>query len=301
MGLKNFNFDLKQIRSFLEVVNEKSFTNASRNLKISQASISHQIGQIEKMLGVKLINRNSQEFSLTDEGRIFVKFSNKVLKDVDGLKSDIQSGTFGGVVKIITSSIPGGYILPKILSSFKKSVPGGIYFKVEICNSREAIEIIKQGEADIGIVGKEIKHPSLKYSKIAEDRVVLVAGKDYEKKMNISDLKKVPLIFREGGSGTRKAVETFLNQFDMIQSELNVVMECSSSVGIKEAVAGGLGYAFVSNLAIEDDLKSGRLNVVDIKDLDIRRDFFLVTSNVKSLPGPASKLVSFILENNIKG
>jgi len=76
MSLKNFNFDLKQIRSFLEVVNEKSFTNASRNLKISQASISHQIGQLEKMLGVKLIFRNSQDFSLTGEGRIFVKFCN---------------------------------------------------------------------------------------------------------------------------------------------------------------------------------------------------------------------------------
>jgi DNA-binding transcriptional LysR family regulator len=297
MGLKDFNIDIKQIRSFLEVVNEKSFTNASRNLKISQASISHQIGQVEKMLGVKLINRNSQDFSLTDEGRIFVKFCNKIMKEIDSLKSDIQAGTFGGVVNIISSSIPGGYILPEILSGFKKKEKDGVYFKLEIGNSREAVEKIKQGEADIAIVGREIRHPSLTYTKIFEDRIVLVAGKDYTGSVKVTDLRTIPLILRESGSGTKNAAEIYLNQLDIIPSELNIVMECSSPEGIKEGVIRGLGLAFISKLAIEDDVKSGKLRILDIKGLDIRRDFFLVTSNVKSLHEPAGRLVSYILEN----
>lgn len=297
MGLKDFNIDIKQIRSFLEVVNEKSFTNASRNLKISQASISHQIGQVEKMLGVKLINRNSQDFSLTDEGRIFVKFCNKIMKDIDGLKSDIQTGTFGGVINIISSSIPGGYILPEILSGFKKNDKDGVYFKLEIGNSREAVEKIKQGEADIAIVGREIRHPSLTYTKIFEDRIVLVAGRDYTGSVKVTDLRTIPLILRESGSGTKNAAEIYLNQLDIIPSELNIVMECSSPEGIKEGVIRGLGLAFISKLAIEDDVKSGKLRILDIKGLDIKRDFFLVTSNVKSLHEPAGRLVSYILEN----
>ncbi|PKL17858.1 MAG: hypothetical protein CVV49_08745 [Spirochaetae bacterium HGW-Spirochaetae-5] len=297
MGLKDFNIDIKQIRSFLEVVNEKSFTNASRNLKISQASISHQIGQVEKMLGVKLINRNSQDFSLTDEGRIFVKFCNKIMKDIDGLKSDIQTGTFGGVINIISSSIPGGYILPEILSGFKKNEKDGVYFKLEIGNSREAVEKIKQGEADIAIVGREIRHPSLTYTKIFEDRIVLVAGRDYTGSVKVTDLRTIPLILRESGSGTKNAAEIYLNQLDIIPSELNIVMECSSPEGIKEGVIRGLGLAFISKLAIEDDVKSGKLRILDIKGLDIKRDFFLVTSNVKSLHEPAGRLVSYILEN----
>ncbi len=301
MALKDFNLDLKQIRSFLEVVNEKSFTNASRNLKISQASISHQIGQVEKMLGVKLIYRNSQDFSLTGEGRIFVKFCNKIMKDIDGLKSDIQAGTFGGVVNIMSSSIPGGYILPEILSSFKKNEKGGVYFKLEIGNSREAVEKIKQGEADLAIVGREIRHPALTYTKIFEDRVVLVAGKDFTGSVKAGDLKTLPLILRESGSGTKNAVETYLNEMGIIPSELNVVMECSSPEGIKEGVIRGLGLAFISRLAIENDLKSGKLKVIDIKGLDIQRDFFLVTSNVRTLHEPAGKLVSYILDNYKKG
>jgi len=301
MALKDFNFDLKQIRSFLEVVNEKSFTNASRNLKISQASISHQIGQLEKMLGIKLIHRNSQDFSLTGEGRIFVKFCNKLMKDVDGLKSDIQAGTFGGVVSIMSSSIPGAYILPEILTSFKKKEKDGIYFKLEIGNSREAVEKIKQGEADLAIVGREIRHPALTYTKIFEDRVVLVAGKDYSGSVKIADIKTIPLILRESGSGTKNAAEAYLQELDIIPSELNVVMECSSPEGIKEAVIKGLGLAFISKLAIEDDVKTGKLRIIDIKGLNIERDFFLVTSNVKTLHEPAGRLVSFILDSYKKG
>lgn len=301
MSLKDFNFDLKQIRSFLEVVNEKSFTNASRNLKISQASISHQIGQLEKMLGIKLIHRNSQDFSLTGEGRIFVKFCHKLMKDVEGLKADMQAGTFGGVVSIISSSIPGAYILPEILSQFRKKEKDGVYFKLDIGNSREAVEKIKQGEADLAIVGREIRHPALTYTKIFEDEVVLVAGKDYSGTIKVSDIKTVPLILRESGSGTKNAAEIFLNEHDILPSELNVIMECSSPEGIKEAVIKGLGFAFISKLAIEEDIKSGKLKIIPIKGLDIKRDFFLVTSNVRTLHEPAGRLLSFILDNYKKG
>lgn len=296
MALKDFNLDIKQIRSFLEVVNEKSFTNASRNLKISQASISHQIGQVEKMLGVKLIYRSSQDFSLTGEGRVFVKFCNKIMKEIDTLKSDLQTGTFGGVVNIISSSIPGAYILPDILTSFKKKENEGVYFKLEIGNSREAIEKIKLGEADLAIVGKEIRHPSLTYIKILEDQVVLVSGKSFSESLKAADIKTIPLILRETGSGTKTAAESYLQEFDIIPSDLNVVMECSSPEGIKEAVIKGLGLSFISKLAIEDDVKSGRLKIIDIKGLNIKRDFFLVTSNVKTLHEPAARLVSYIID-----
>ena len=297
MAIKDFNFDIKQIRSFLEVVNEKSFTNASRILKISQASISHQMGQLEKMLGVKLIHRNSQDFSLTGEGRIFLKFCTKIMKEIDGLKSDLQAGTFGGVITIMSSSIPGAYILPEILSSFKKKEKDEIFFKLEIGNSREAIEKIKQGEADFAIVGREIKHPSLTYTKVFEDQVVLVAGNDYPGSVKAADIKNIPLILRESGSGTKNAVEAYLHELDIIPSELNVVMECSSPEGMKEGVINGLGLAFISRLAIENDVDSGKLRIIDINGLDIKRDFFLVTSNVKNLHEPAGKLVSFILDN----
>jgi DNA-binding transcriptional LysR family regulator len=124
-----------------------------------------------------------------------------------------------------------------------------------------------------------------------------VSGKDQNTLVKLDDIKQIPLIVREGGSGTKNAAEMHLHHLGIIPSELNVIMECSSPEGIKEAVINGLGYAFVSRLAVEDDIKHGRLKIIDVKELNIVRDFFLVTSNVKTLHEPAAKLVSYIINN----
>lgn len=294
--LKDFNFDLKQIRGFLEVVSEKSFTNASRNLKVSQASISHQVSQLEKMLGLKLINRNSQDFSLTDEGRVFVHFCEKLMKDINNLKSDMQAGTFGGVISIISSSIPGTYILPSVINGHRKQSQGN-YYKLEIGNSREAVEKIKQGEADLAITGREIKHTSLVYTKVFNDEVVLIAPPSDKLKLGINDLKSIPLIVRETGSGTKSIVENALLEHGIQPSELNVVMECTTSEGLRESVANGNGYAFISSLAVEKDLKLGRVREADVAGLKIIRPFYLVTSKVRVLNDSAAGFVEFIKKN----
>jgi DNA-binding transcriptional LysR family regulator len=295
MTIKDFNFDLKQIRSFMEVVNEKSFTNASLNLKISQASISHQISRIEKMLGVKLIHRNSQDFSLTREGEIFLKYCEKLKGDVELLKSELETGTFGGTVSIIASSIPGTYIVPSIVSSLNKDI-GGYFYKLEVGNSREAIEKIKQGDADLAIVGREIKHTALSYSEFIKDEIVLAAPDSFNGTVKADDLRKIPMITREGGSGTRNTVESYLNRLGIIPSELNVVMECSSSESMREAVINGIGFAFISLLAITKDLGLKNLRVVKVKGVEIIRPFYIVTSNIRVRHEPSRHFLDYALK-----
>jgi len=292
MTIKDFNFDLKQIRTFMEVVHEKSFTNASLNLKISQASISHQIGQIEKMLGVKLIIRNSQDFALTREGEIFLKYCNKLKGDVELLKAEIKTGTFGGTIKIIASSIPGTYIVPSIVSALNRASEG-YYYKLEVGNSREAIEKIKQGDADLAIVGREIKHPALTYRELVNDEIVLIAPSDYKGGVEIEDLRKIPFITRESGSGTRNIVEAYLNRLGIIPSELNIIMESSSSESLREAVISGLGLALISSMAIEKDLKLKNLKVIKVKGMSIIRPFYIVTSNIRAQHEPVRLFLEY--------
>lgn len=299
MPFKDFNFDLKQVRGFLEVVSEKSFTNASRNLKMSQASISHQVSQLEKMLGLKLINRNSQDFSLTDEGRIFVRFCEKLMKDIGSLKSEMQAGTFGGIITIISSSIPGTYIIPAIISAHRKITQGN-YYKLEIGNSREAIEKIKQGEVDCAVTGREIKHPSLSYTEIFTDEILLVTSPANRLKVPAEDFRKIPLVVRETGSGTKNVVENALLEHGIQPSELNIVMECTTSEGLREAVICENGYAFISSLAVDRDIKLGRIKVCDTGSFKIRRPFFLVTSKVKPLNENAANFIGFIRSGGYK-
>lgn len=121
--IKDFNYDLKQLRSFLEVLNENSFTRASRKLRVGQATVSHHIGLLEKVLGVKLIDRTAHGIAVTEEGKLFRAYCEKVFRDIEDLRSELSAGALAGVTTIAASTIPSAYLLPGGPGRGKKEVP----------------------------------------------------------------------------------------------------------------------------------------------------------------------------------
>ncbi|MBP7736651.1 MAG: LysR family transcriptional regulator [Spirochaetes bacterium] len=289
------NFDLKQLRSFLEVLAENSFTRASRKLKVGQATISHHIIQLEKELGVKLINRTARDVSVTEEGKVFQAFCEKLFKNMEAVLSDLDRGATAVITRIAASTIPSAYILPKILAAVKKEFPGVIY-RLQVTDSREAVEMVKDGTADVGIVGKEYRHPGLSYTPICADEIVLVGPKGSPSEISVEDIVRMPLIIREAGSGTRKSCEEALGRRGITPSALQVVLETSSTESIKESIAAGLGMSFLSRLAVEQEKKSKSLVVVGVKGLVIRRSFYFVRSGSKQLHRPAQLLYDSLVE-----
>lgn len=270
---KDVNFDLKQLRSFLEIIQENSFTKASRKLKIGQATISHHIQHLEELLGVSLFDRNSKNVSITHEGAIVKEFAENLFHDFEALQQSLSGEIFGGTLHIAASTIPAAYLLPGIIAEMKSP---DIHFAVASSDSREAIELVKEGKADMGIVGRRVRHPSLIYSHIYSDDIVFISPPDAPDSMSRDDLTKIPVISREKGSGTRNAAEGFLASRDILPSELKVVYECTSTDGVKESVIKGIGSAFISRLAIERELDLGLLKTVSMKGLPVKRDFYMV-------------------------
>lgn len=292
-----FYFDLKQIRSYLEILRVKSFTQASRNLKIGQATISNQIQNLEKMLGVSLIRRNSKEFSVTREGEIFRDFCERLFLDIEQLKSELGRKFKGGITPIVASTIPSSYILPDIIASIKKEKPDYIY-RVDVTDSREVVEKIKEGNAEIGLTGKQYKHPSLIYEHFLSDEIVLVGGMEYPDQIGVHELRETPLIARESGSGTRNACEEELRKHKILPSDLNIVFESYTSDGVKEAAISGIGAAFISNLAIKRELRLKFLKIIEIRDMRIERDFYFLHQKNRQLSRPAEYLINSL--RNIK-
>ena len=276
MTLKSdLNFDLKQLRSFLCILDEGSFTRASRALKIGQSTISHQINSLEEILGVRLIDRTTKEVTVTAEGNIFRGFCEKLFENVEGLRLELASGMPGTAVRVAASSIPASYILPELIAGIRENHPECRY-SVEAGNSREAIEQVKEGKAEAGVVGKIVKHPSLVYDHVFSDEIVLIGGPGSPDRMKPGDLPDHPFISRERGSGTRDACEKALLSCHIRPSEMNTVFECTSSEMVKRAVMAGMGIAFLSGLAIGSEVKQGSLKVIRVEDLKILRDFYAV-------------------------
>ncbi|TFH39097.1 MAG: LysR family transcriptional regulator [Chrysiogenales bacterium] len=298
MKRNDFNFDLKQIQSFLEVLKQGSFTRASRKLKVGQATISHHIGQLEKTLGVKLLNRAAREISITDQGKAFRAFCEALFKNIEILAADIAGETAEGTAVIASSTIPAAYILPEHIFEMRNICPG-VIFRLEVTDSREAVEMVKEGRVDIGIVGKEYKHRSLAYVPVCDDEIVLAGPIAFPDRVSPADLKTMPLITREPGSGTRKTSEEALALHGIMPSALNVVMECSSSEGIRESIAAGIGASFISRRALTSAVKMKRLKIIDVKGFGIHRSFLAVHSPGRTLPRSVQILLDLLKKRQI--
>jgi DNA-binding transcriptional LysR family regulator len=289
------NFDLKQLRSFMEVLNENSFTMASRKLRVGQATISHHIMQLEKALGVKLVNRTARDVSATDEGKVFRIFCEKLFKSIESVTADLDRGAQPATTRISASSIPSAYILPGILAAVKREFPG-VTYRLQVTDSREAVEMVKEGSADVGIVGKEHRHPSLVYTPFCLDEIVLVGPKGSPAKIRADELAGMPIIIREAGSGTRKNTEEALGRQGITPSALQVVLESSSTESIKKSIAAGLGVSFLSRLAVEQEQRAKSLAVIRVEGLDIRRSFYFVHSGSRQLSRAAQLLLDSLLK-----
>lgn len=293
---KELNFDLKQLRSFLEVLNQKSFTRASRRLKLGQATISHHIRELEEALGTKLIHRSSKEISITEQGRMFRSYCEKLFAGIDDLAASLGRGMPGGFARIAASTIPAAYILPKILAAVKKRFPDIVY-RIEVTGSREAVEKVKEGRADIAVVGEAYKHPSLTYMPFYSDRIVLIGSRSYPDRISIADLSRMPFIIREPGSGTKKAYERALSKMKIRASSLSAVMECTGSESIQQSVAAGIGVSFISQLAMSNENRKNPIKIIDVDGLEIKRFFYTAHVTRRTLSQPATILLGSLIES----
>lgn len=287
---KEINFDLKQLRSFIEVIKEKSFTRASRKLRLGQATISHHIHLLEEMTGSELIHRTSRGLTITDAGRAFHEFCVKLFTDIERVKLSMAGEPPGVVTKISASTIPSTYILPVAIAAVRKRYPHFVY-AVESADSREVLEIVKAGDAEIGVVGKRVRHPSLAFHHILTDEIVLIGSPRHPDSIQPEQLKELPLITRESGSGTRTAYEKELSRHTIAPALLNPVFECSTSECMKESVIAGIGAAFISRLAIEREIHLKKVKIIRIRGLVVKRDFYAVSPKSHVLSHPAQALV----------
>ena len=280
---------LRWIDTFLKLTENKNFSKTAKEMYLTQPTISKQISQLEAELGVVLINRNFKKFSLTKAGEILYSHSIKIIKDIEMLKKDIENfkGLKEGEIVIGASTLPGEYILPKIIYSFKKEHPD-ININIIIKDSFKCIEDLKNGKMEFIIVGHKINDNSLNFKNIFDDEIIFVYNK-HSGKINIDKLRHLPIIAREYGSGTMFAVKKYFELAGISFDSLNFIAKMGSLNAVKEMVKSGIGYAFISKIAVEEELKEKKIFEIEIENITpIKRKFYTVISKNLAL-SPASK------------
>jgi DNA-binding transcriptional LysR family regulator len=297
---KSFSIDFRHLETFCRVADLKSFSRAADDLFLTQPTVSGHILYLEKSLSLRLFDRTGKEARLTKAGEAFLRYASRILtarKDLLNGLSEFSQG-IKGELSLGASTIPGEYLLPKIMGDFKREHPHFI-LSLKIADTKEIVRDVLQGGIELGMIGAKLDHPSLLYEKYEEDEVIAVARSDHpfagKKRVDLGDLSREPWIIREEGSGTQMAVERALRRKGRSLKGFNVVMEMGSTSSVKESVKAGLGLAFISKRAIEEELNQGLLSRMALEGMEsISRQIYLVFCRGRTFSPIGMELLRFL-------
>ncbi len=265
--------NLHLLRIFTAVAELRSFSRAAGTLYISQPAVSKGVAELERQLGTPLLDRSQRLLSLTDAGELLYRHAQQLFASERAAEMELTQlrGLAQGRLTIGASSTIGIYLLPALLGAFHRRHPGVQLF-LDIGNTRDIVERLRTAPLDVAFVEGPADGADLEVTPWSEDQLVAIAAPDHPltrlQPLALEHLLAQPLIMREPGSGTREVVDAAVRAYG---SEPHAAMELGSTEAIKQAVAAGLGLAIVSAAALSAELALGRLAVLDVRDLDVRR------------------------------
>ncbi|MFI3266095.1 MAG: LysR substrate-binding domain-containing protein [Rikenellaceae bacterium] len=281
---------------FLSVARNLNFTKAAQELGISQPAISKHINELESNYGVQLFERSKSKVTLTSSGEVFKAFAQSLVdkyKDLE-FEMNLLSHNDTGEIVIGASTTIAQYVLPKIISKFMSRFPN-IKLSLVSGNTNYIESLISSNKIDLGLVEGATHKKDFHYRFFAHDELVLISStKNKVEEVSLQELLLLPLVLRENGSGTLEVIINELKDRRISLSELNLRIQLGSSEAIKRYVIDGNSYAIVSVAAIIDELKHNELRIIDIKDVELKRDFSFI-SRIGSQNRLAEKFADFTL------
>jgi DNA-binding transcriptional LysR family regulator len=272
--------DLWQLNVFCKVVELKSFSLAGKTVHLSQPTVSSHIKDLEDHFACRLIDRMAKEAVPTKAGEILYRYATRLMALKDEAETALAEfqGKIKGRLMVGGSTIPGVYILPKIIGAFIQRYPD---VTVSLVNgdTEEINKHILEGYLELGVVGAVAGDKRILQEKLLEDelRLVLPAGHKWENRKTISPgmLLKEPFISREAGSGTLISIQESLNKIGYNLSDLNIVSEMGSTEAVIQGIKSKVGISILSPVAITEELRTGTLKALAVDNLNLKRIFFL--------------------------
>lgn len=285
------NYTLNQLQIFLKVVHNQSVTKASEELNLTQPAVSIQLKNFQAQFEIPLTEVIGRKLYITDFGREIARAAETILNEVDAInyKTLAYKGQLSGRLKISVVST-GKYVLPYFLADFMKQHTG-VEVLMDVTNKNKVIKSLENNEVDFALVSILPSSLTIEKLDLLQNKLYLVGNyeKELKKDGTVQDLfQDLPLIYREKGSGTRQAMEHFIEK-----NELSVIkkMELTSNEAVKQALIAGLGYSIMPLIGIRNELRNKDLQIIPLEGLPIITTWSLIwLKNKKHAPISASLL-----------
>ena len=287
---------LHQLKVFEATARHGSFTRAAEELFLTQPTVSMQVKQLTKGIGLPLFEQVGKRLYLTEAGKELFGTCQEIFNQLDQLEmkvADLKGMKQGHLrLAVITTA---KYFIPRLLGPFCQQYPG-VDVSLTVTNHERVIDRLANNQDDLYVMSQLPDHLEINTHPFLDNPLVVVAPQGHklakERNITIERLAQEPFIMREPGSGTRRAIQNLLDQKNLV---VKVRLELGSNEAIKQAIAGGLGLSVLSRHTLTPD-KPGELVVLDVEGFPIERQWYAVHLAGKQLSVIASTFLEYLQE-----
>lgn len=281
------NYTLHQLQVFRKIAETRSVTRAAEELHLTQPAVSIQLRNFQAQFDISLTEVVGRKVYITDFGKEIALLAEGILDQAYAInrKTHEYRGQLSGRLKISVVST-GKYVMPYFLSDFMQ-LHAGVELFMDVTNKARVIESLENNEVDFSLVS--ILPAKLKVDRLdlLQNRLFLVGSSSQKVagRVHTKDIfKTLPLIYRERGSGTRQAMERFIerNRIPVVKK-----MELTSNEAVKQAVMAGLGFSIMPLIGIRNEIQLKQLKIVPVQGLPITTTWSLISLKGKK-PSPVA-------------
>ena len=297
---KRLPITLHQLRVFEAVARNLSFTRAADELHLSQPTVSVQVRELARAVGMPLFDQVGRRILLTAAGTELLATARALFETWDRFEMTVADlkGLRRGALRV-SAVTTATYFVPRLLGPFSEAYPG-IELALEVARRDEVVERLMANRDDLYIMGVPPTDLDIHAHPVLGNPLVLVAPANHAlaraRRVPLTALADAPFLVREPGSGTRMASERYFVRHGF---KPKVRMELGSNEAIKQAVAGGFGVAVLSLHTLAMEPSQGALALLDIEGFPIARQWYAVYPKAKPLSIVARTFLDYLRRESV--
>ncbi|AJK44960.1 LysR substrate-binding domain-containing protein [Burkholderia plantarii] len=291
-------FDLTSLRLFLAVCQERSIARAAERECITPSAVSRRIAEIEALIGLPVVVRESRGISVTAVGETVMRYAEAVIANLEGMEAELSRYATGakGSVRIVANLSAVVQFLPEDISSFKRVFPE-VDIEIDEQTSVNVLRSVREGDVDFGICNATSPAEGLDLRTYRSDRLVLMipAGHRLGNALTVRLADVVGEHF-VGLRSDASLMRLLAEQAQKLDAKLDVKIRVGSLDALCRMVHVRLGVAVVPQQIGELYINTLNVKLVPIAEDWAVRTLMIACRNLEHLAAPAAALVNFLTD-----
>jgi len=293
--------NIHEINVFLTAAETQNFSEAARQLHMTQPAVSMQIQSLEQRLGVDLFERSGRRIQLSEAGETLMPMARELVSMSLRIEEAMKSlgGEVVGHLKIGCSTTAGKYILPQLIARFRRMHPR-VQVTVYTSGRDQVMDMLCDGMTHISVISSLVSCRDAEFQPFFTDRAVVIVPIDHpwanRNTIKPEELREADFIIRDDTAGTRQVMMEGLLEHGVHLDDLNVVMELGNAEAIEMAVEEGIGVSIVSRLVAQRGVDLGRIKMLEIAGLNLERKIYMAYNIRRAATSAQTEFWNFVHE-----